>query len=35
MPDRFPIRQPNSQKLAENDPELVEALRILRPVIVG
>lgn len=29
MPGRFPIRQPESRKVAENDPGLLEALRIL------
>jgi hypothetical protein len=29
MPDRFPIRQPNSRKVAEDDPDLMEALRVL------
>jgi len=33
MPDRFPIRQPKSQKVAENDHDLLEALRILGLVI--
>ena len=33
MPDRFPIRQPNSRKIAEDDPNLLEALRILGLVI--
>jgi hypothetical protein len=33
MPDRFPIRQPNSRKFAEEDPDLLEALRILGLVI--
>jgi hypothetical protein len=31
--DRFPIRQRNSQKVAEDDPDLLEALRILGLVI--
>ncbi|HUN86455.1 MAG TPA: hypothetical protein VMU48_18895 [Terracidiphilus sp.] len=29
MQDRFPIHQPNSRKVAEDDPDLLEALRIL------
>ena len=29
LPNRFPILQPKSQKIAENDPDLLEALRIL------
>ena len=29
MLDRFPIRQPKSQKVAEDDPDLKEALRVL------
>ena len=29
MPDRFPIHQPNSRKVAEDDPDLLEALRVL------
>lgn len=33
MPDRFPIRQPNSRKIAEDDPDFLEALRILGLVI--
>ena len=33
MPGRFPIRQPESRKVAENDPDLFEALRILGLVI--
>jgi hypothetical protein len=33
MPDRFPIHQPNSRKVAEDDPDLLEALRILGLVI--
>src|SRR5579862_9421581 len=33
MPTRFPIRQPKSQKVAEDDPDLLEALRILELVI--
>jgi hypothetical protein len=31
--DRFPIRRPNSQRVAEDDPNLLEALRILGLVI--
>ena len=33
MPERFPIHQPNSRKVAEDDPDLLEALRILGLVI--
>ena len=33
MPDRFPIRQSKSRKVAEDDPDLLEALRILGLVI--
>jgi hypothetical protein len=33
-PERFPIHQPNSQKVAEDDPDLLEALRILGLIIV-
>ena len=33
MSDRFPIRQPNSRKVDEDDPDLLEALRILGLVI--
>lgn len=33
VPDRFPIRQAKSQKVAEDDPDLPEALRILGLVI--
>ena len=33
MPDRFPIHQPNSRKVAEDDPDLLETLRILGLVI--
>ncbi len=33
MPDRFPIHQPKSWKVAEDDPDLLEALRILGLVI--
>jgi hypothetical protein len=33
MPNRFPIHRPNSQKVAEDDPDLLEALRILGLVI--
>jgi len=33
MPDRFPIHRPNSRKVAEDDPDLLEALRILGLVI--
>lgn len=29
VPDRFPIRRSNSQRVAEDDPDLLEALRIL------
>ena len=35
MPDRFPIHQPNSRKVGEKDPDLLEALRILRDVHAG
>ena len=34
MSDRFPIRQPNSRKVGEDDPDLLEALRILGLVVV-
>ena len=33
MPERFPIHQPNSRKVVEDDPDLLEALRILGLVI--
>jgi hypothetical protein len=33
MPDRFPIHQPELQKVAEDDPDLLEALQILGLVI--
>ena len=33
IPDRFPIHQPKSRKVAEDDPDLREALRILGLVI--
>jgi hypothetical protein len=33
MSERFPIRQPNSRKVGEDDPDLLEALRILGLVI--
>jgi hypothetical protein len=33
MSGRFPIHQPNSRKVAEDDPDLLEALRILGLVI--
>jgi hypothetical protein len=33
MPDRFPIHQPSSRKVAEDDPDLLGALRILGLVI--
>jgi hypothetical protein len=33
MSERFPIHQPNSRKVAENDPDLLEALRLLGLVI--
>jgi hypothetical protein len=33
MSERFPIHQPNSRKVAEDDPDLLEALRILGLVI--
>ena len=33
MPNRFPIRQPNSRKIAEDDPDLLQALRVLGLVI--
>jgi hypothetical protein len=33
MPERFPIHQPHSQKVAEDDPDLLEALQILGLVI--
>jgi len=29
MSERFPIHQPNSRKIAEGDPDLMEALRAL------
>ena len=29
VPERFPIYQPNSRKVAEDDPDLLEALRVL------
>ena len=29
MSERFPIHQPNSRKIAEDDPDLMEALRVL------
>ena len=29
VPERFPIHQPKSRKLAEDDPDLLEALRVL------
>ena len=29
IPQRFPIRQPNSRKVDGNDPDFLEALRIL------
>jgi hypothetical protein len=32
--ERFPIHQPNSRKVAENDPDLLEALQILGLIIV-
>jgi len=32
--ERFPIQQPNSRKVAEDDPDLLEALRILGLIIV-
>jgi hypothetical protein len=32
--ERFPILQPNSRKVAEDDPDLLEALRILGLIIV-
>jgi len=32
--ERFPIHQPKSRKMAEDDPDLVEALRILGLIIV-
>ena len=32
--ERFPIHQPNSRKVAEDDPHLLEALRILGLIIV-
>ena len=34
VPERFPIHQPNSRKVAEDDPDLLDALRILGLVIV-
>ncbi len=33
MSERFPIHQPNSRKVAEDDPDLLEALRLLGLVI--
>jgi hypothetical protein len=33
MSERFPIQEPNSRKLSEDDPDLLEALRILGLVI--
>jgi hypothetical protein len=33
MPDRFPIYRPTSRNIAEDDPDLLEALRILGLVI--
>jgi hypothetical protein len=33
MSERFPIHQPDSRKVAENDPDLLEALRLLGLVI--
>jgi hypothetical protein len=33
MSERFPIHQPKSRKVAEDDPDLLEALRILGLVI--
>jgi hypothetical protein len=35
LSDRFPIRRPNSRKVGEDDPDLLEALRILGLVIGG
>jgi hypothetical protein len=32
--ERFPIQLPNSRKVAEDDPDLLEALRILGLIIV-
>lgn len=32
--ERFPIHQPNSLKVADDDPDLIEALRILGLIIV-
>jgi len=29
MSERFPVHQPNSRKIAEDDPDLMEALRVL------
>ena len=29
VPDRFPIHQPSSRRIAEDDPDLLEALRVL------
>ena len=29
MSERFPIHQPNSQKVSKDDPDLTEALRVL------
>jgi len=29
MSERFPIHSPNSRKVAEDDPDLLEALRLL------
>jgi ribosomal protein L1 len=31
--ERFPIHQPSLRRVAEDDPDLLEALRILGPVI--
>jgi hypothetical protein len=33
MSERFPIHQPNSRKVAEDDSDLLQALRILELVI--
>jgi hypothetical protein len=33
LPNRFPILRPKSRKIAEKDPDLLEALRILGLVI--
>ena len=30
---RFPINQPNSRRVADDDPDLLEALRILRLIL--